>query len=361
MSDRVETQIALKADMMRSDLVEGLVWFVNYAAIDPTAVKTSDLDLHGAAMLPQDVEKFAHRWLAYSRSIDIEHDGIGRPVHVIESFFNGTDVASPAWPINSHAVRLDVSQSKEALDGLRTGKLNSVSLDAYTFNKVVRLPAVEAKSVLGMGTNIVDGLPGDINAWAEQLMSMGYPGITSVDKVGEGLFVATRSSGLPIAVAVDFDESTIEASPAGGAWGHVAATLMTNGSLVSTQKFIGPEDLSASGSGTAGAGQPIDYAPWDEQAVIDMLESRGIIIDPSRDTHQELTDGAYAGVDFTTQKGYLPHHTLQGDQIVVSKDGVIKALSRLSEVPDELRASARAHLIAHLDDITAREAQGEAA
>ena len=74
--------MALKADMMRSDLDKGLIWFVNYAALDPNAVKVADLDLHGAAMLPQDVEKFAHRWLAFSRSVDIEHDGVLSLIHI---------------------------------------------------------------------------------------------------------------------------------------------------------------------------------------------------------------------------------------------------------------------------------------
>jgi hypothetical protein len=174
-------QIALKADVMRSDLVRGLVWFVNYAAIDPEAVKSSDLDLHGAAMLPEDVELFAHRWLAFSRSIDINHDGIGRNIQVVESFMNTPEVGAAAWPVNAHAARLDVAGDKEAYDGLRTGALNSVSLDALTFNKVQRLPV--ADSMKAETTLNEWATPEDLAEWAAEVAKDGYDGVEAVHKM----------------------------------------------------------------------------------------------------------------------------------------------------------------------------------
>jgi len=224
---QIAIQIAMKADLLRSDLREGLVWFVNYAALDPTSIKVDDLDLHGAGMLPEDVEKFAHRWLGYSRSIDINHDGVGRPIHVIESFFNSEDVKAASWPINSHAVRFNISQSQEAMDGMRNGTLNSVSLDALTFNKVVRLPAAEAKAFAPNQEPFVP--PTTVKKWAEELAQDGYPGITGVKQVGDGMFIAQRSCGLPVAITIK--NGGLEASAASGPWAHIGMALCTSPSL----------------------------------------------------------------------------------------------------------------------------------
>lgn len=232
MPERSTIQIAMKADLVRSDLREGLVWFVNYAALDPTCIKSSDLDLHGCGMLPEDVEKFAHRWLAFSRSIDIEHDGIGRPINVIESFFNSVDVSAASWPINSHAVRFDISQSKEAMDGMQNGSLNSVSLDAFTFNKVIRLPVAQAKSVAGLQDAFVP--PDTAKKWAEELSQDGYPGITRVDQVAPDMFIAHRENGLPVAVTVK--NGCLEASAASGPWAHIGLAICESGTLTHTGK-----------------------------------------------------------------------------------------------------------------------------
>jgi hypothetical protein len=219
-----QVTIQMRSDVQRSDLVKGLVWFVNYAALDPTAVKASDLDLKGTAMLPEDVELFAHRWLAYSRSIDIEHDGVGRPIHVIESFFNSPEVGAAAWPLNSHAVRMDVSASKEAVDGLRNGTLNSVSLDAFTFNRTVRLPVAKTMSAAG------PGIPDSFEDWAKELVQMGYDDVQSVGRVSSGLYIVQRSAGrTPLAVAIS--EADIDVSPASDPWARIAASVMTSPTL----------------------------------------------------------------------------------------------------------------------------------
>jgi hypothetical protein len=343
-SEQVDIKIALKADVMRSDMVRGLVWFVNYAALDPSAVKAEQLDLHGAAMLPEDVEKFAHRWLAFSRSIDIEHDGVGRPVHVIESFFNGPSIASPAWPINSHALRLDVAQSKEALDGLRSGKLNSVSLDAYTFNKVVRLPVAQAKTALGR----TDGwkTPGSAAEWATELVRDGYPGVISVKEVAQGLYIAQRSTGLPVAVHVT--DQDIDVASADGPWARLAALVLETPSLV--KRAIGPEVRPV---GYPGVSQHIDSSSWDASVVMDLLAACGVLIGGSAsENFQRLTQELYAHVDATTQRGFLPHHTLSADgTAAVSVEGVHRALASIDSVPEAHRAEARRHLERHLAEI----------
>src|SRR3990167_4621786 len=140
--------VQYKADLLRSDLTLGRVWFVNYSALNPAGVTKEQLDLHGTGMLPVDVELLAHRWLQYSRSVDVNHDGRGRAVGVLESFMNSDVVASPTWPLNTHVIRLDVAQEPSILQGLRDGTLNCVSFDAFTFNRKVRVPLATAKSYL---------------------------------------------------------------------------------------------------------------------------------------------------------------------------------------------------------------------
>lgn len=349
-------QIAMKADQMRSDLVRGLVWFVNYAAIDPESVTSKDLDLHGAAMLPEDVELFAHRWLSHSRSVDINHDGIGRPVYTAESFFNGPDIASPAWPVNSHAVRLDVRNSKEALDGLKDGTLNSVSLDAYTFNQVVRLPVAEAKAA-GLP---VDGWvePSTAAEWAEEIARLGYHGVDEVVQFAPGLFVATRSAGMPVAIHIDRSAGYIEASAAGGAWAHLGIALCESGTLTHTRKLLTP----VAGAGGGVIKQPVDFMVWNQETVMDLLAERGIFLDqPADEAFAEQTDELFAFKDTTTQQSFLPHHTFHGDQMMVSRDGVIQAMTRLDEVPDHGRDAAREHLLCHLRQLSEPNRPVEAA
>ena len=336
---------------MRSDLVRGLVWFINYAALDPTAVKVQDLDLHGSGMLPDDVEKFSHRWLAFSRSIDIEHDGIGVPVHVVESFFNSSVIAAPAWPINAHAARLDVIGSQRAIDGLRDGSLNSVSLDAYTFNKVVRLPVAQAKAMLGITEkNVVP--PTTKEQWALDLAQAGFDGVTAISEISPGVYVAQRTNGLP--VAVSFKNGRLEASAAGGAWAHVGVALCESPTLTRFEHTI-PMPGSAGPSGGM-TSQPIDFAPWDPEKVLDMMASIGVFMDqPVQENFAELTEDLFAFRETSTMKsvkesGYLPHHTVRGGKMMVNKEAVISALSQLDDVPAHGRESARKHLMRHLAD-----------
>lgn len=312
-------------DQMRSDLVRGLVWFVNYAALDPGAVRAEDLDLHGTGMLPTDVELFAHRWLAFGPSVDIQHDGIGRNVRAVESFFNAPEIASPAFPINSHAARLDVHQSKEAMDGLRSGKLNSVSLDALTFNKVVRLPVAT-----GRGAPRPVALPSTLSEWAAEIASCGYEGVQAVREVSPGLFVAVRSHGMPLAIAVDAD--TIEVSGVSdGPWAGLAAALFESPTLT-----------------RAASRWPTDHSPWDRDDAVRSLESVGV--------RAGSASGSILGREaFAACRGadaWLPHHRVRSGAMMTSRAGVLEAMSRLDSIPPELRPGAEAHLRGHLEEAT---------
>lgn len=322
-----EIKIALKADTLRSDLLRGLVWFVNYAAIDPAAVSAEKLDLHGSAMLPADVETFAHRWLAFSRSVDIEHDGIGRPVHVVESFFNSKDVASPAWPVDAHAVRMDLSQSPEAMDGFRTGRLNCVSLDAFTFNVKRKLPAATTRSAPSVK-------PADPLGLAMELARLGFPGVEGASDLGDGLVLVTRGAMPPLAVHVTGDD--VEVTAAGGAWETLAARLLTSGTLTAA-----PTMKASPIYGTVPEhGKtvfPIDYTPWDPREVEKLLASQGVDLSGAA----PVTPFAFLRADGT---GEIPHHTIRG----VSLQAVTAGLSALNTIPPEFRDATRRHLIEHL-------------
>lgn len=327
-------EVALRADIPRSDMRVGHVWFLNYAAIDPTAVKARDLDLHNAAMLPEDVTKFAHRWLAYSRAVDIQHNGKGVPVRVLESFMNSPTIASPAWPLNSHAVLFDVSKSKEAMQGLKTGKLNSVSLDALTFNRTRRLPVAQTERSM---TDSAWQPPEDVSGWARDIAAMGYEGVNGVSQVADGLYVCSRSHGGPIAVHVT--EESIEVNAGGGAWAHLQAALFADGKLVSTA-IKGGENL---GSVIQHGDMSFNfsYAPWDEAAV-DTIIRQYFDTDPDTSPYTYVSEGDSHGI--------LPHHTITGGQAMVSVEAVKSALGKLDLVPAQHRESARRHLLGHLSE-----------
>jgi hypothetical protein len=327
-SPDTEVRIELKADTLRSDVVRGLVWFVNYAAIDPTAVKAEKLDLHGAAMLPEDVELFAHRWLAFSRSIDIQHDGIGRPIHVVESFFNSKEISSPSWPVDAHAVRLNLSACKEAMEGFSAGRLNCVSLDAFTFNVRKRLPVATTKA-LAMAR------PADPIGVAREIAQLGFPGVTGVCDIGGGLMIVQRGALPPVAVQVSDEEYEVTAG--GGVWSTLAARLMTNGTLTvaSTANASPIESVIPDHGGVTFA---VDFRPWDPAEVEKLLKPTGVDLSGS----EPVSPFAFLRADGT---GEIPHHTIRGVSAQAVQDGLGLVDKR---VPAEHRAAVRLHLMKHL-------------
>lgn len=280
-------------------------------------------------MLPEDVEKFAHRWLAFSRSIDIQHDGIGRPIHVVESFVNSKDVGSQAWPIDAHAVRLDLSRSKEAMDGFSAGRLNCVSLDAFTFNVKRRLPVATTKSV---GVKPTDAL-----GVAREIAQLGFPGVTGVSDLGGGLMLVQRGAMMPIAVQVS--EEDYEINAAGGAWATLAARLMTSGTLtVASTSKMGPIDAVIPDHG--GMTFQADHRPWNSAEVEKLLASIGV----DTSGRDPVSPFAFLRADGT---GEIPHHTIRG----VSPQAVRAGLADVDRlVPPEHRLAVRAHLLKHLQE-----------
>jgi hypothetical protein len=125
---------------------------------------------------------------------------------------------------------------------------------------------------------------------------MGYPGVTRVREAGNGLYVAERDSGLPIAVSVK--DGSIEASTAGGAWEHVAAALIESPTL--TLRAIGPESGNPDYSHADQGGGSV-VAPWDLAKVKELLAEAGVIIEGDAYARfKKLTDDAYTGAPGVT-------------------------------------------------------------
>lgn len=324
--------VALKADLSRSDMVRGLVRFVNYAAIDPTCVSSDDLDLHGKAMLPADLTLFAHRWLAFSRSIDIQHDGIGRPVYAVESFMNSPEIASPAYPINSHVVLLDVQGSKEAFDGLKSGKLNSVSLDALTFNRKIRVKVKPGQTKCAADGSLSWVRPTTLAQWAHEIAEDGWDGVVGINRISDDLYVAMRSSGMPLAVQLFDDGMDVTAAPS-GAWSEIGARVFTSPSLISSRR------------------QEVDLGSYSGPVLEGSLKAAGagldgrLVADAPGFVEAEMFAAIEDGV------GRIPHHVIDGGRMMVSRDAVIRGLSSISSLPENLRTEARDHLMRHMEDI----------
>lgn len=232
-NEQTSVQINLRADLARSDLKKGHIWFVNYAAIDPTAVTASQLDSHGTGMLPDDVELLAHRWLKHSRSVDINHDGKGRPVWVLESFFNSDQVQAAAWPRNAHCLRLDVSQSKEAMGGLRNGTLNSLSLDAYTINRRAKVPTYGAAGTRPSTSFRSDGLTVEECKYLIRASGHDDSSVTSVRRL-DNMYIVMRAGKLPpVAIAAAADGFDVDL-----ATGAAAAVVMRAATLTFTADLL---------------------------------------------------------------------------------------------------------------------------
>ena len=188
--------------------------------------------------------------------------------------------------------------------------------------------------------------------WALELAQAGFEGVTAVNEISPGVFVAQRSGGLP--VAVSFKNGRLEASAAGGAWAHVGVALCESPTLTRLEHGIPLPPSAANGGGNIK--QPIDFAPWDPEQVLDMMASVGIFMDqPAIENFTELTEDLFAFRETSTMKsikesGYLPHHTVRGGKMMVNREAVLTSLSRLDEVPEHGRDEARKHLMQHLAD-----------
>lgn len=104
------------------------------ALVDPELARRAlePIDAHGEAMLPADLEALADRFLVQSRRVDVQHDEVARAgVHVVGSFVNGPEIASPNfWP-GAWIVVLKVESWTPEFQAIKAGTLNAVSFQAY--------------------------------------------------------------------------------------------------------------------------------------------------------------------------------------------------------------------------------------
>lgn len=101
------------------------------------------VDTHGEAMLQEDVQALAHRFLTDSRKMDVQHDESARSsLRVVESFVNGPEVASPNfWP-GAWVVVFSVAPGSQEWADIEAGRLNAVSFAG----SVIKIKVVGGKS-----------------------------------------------------------------------------------------------------------------------------------------------------------------------------------------------------------------------
>lgn len=116
------------------------------AASDPALARRAldPIDSHGEAMLPADLEALADRFIRESRKIDVQHDESARQgVHLVGSFVNGPEIASPHYFPGAWVTVLDVEPWTPEFQAIKAGTLNAVSFQAYV-RKVPIVPLVQA-------------------------------------------------------------------------------------------------------------------------------------------------------------------------------------------------------------------------
>lgn len=108
------------------------------AAADPVlASKALDpIDAHGEAMLPEDLQGFAHSFLDESRQIDVMHsfERVGT-VKVAQSFVNTPEIGSSKFYPGAWVLALQVAPGSEVWKAVDEGKLDALSF-ATTVRKV---------------------------------------------------------------------------------------------------------------------------------------------------------------------------------------------------------------------------------
>ncbi len=87
------------------------------------------LDTHGEMMLPEDIEKIAHRFLQLDLGsvIDVQHDNVPRDAVPVESFIardNDPDFASGAWVLGVKIL------DEQLWEDCKSGKYNGFSFEA---------------------------------------------------------------------------------------------------------------------------------------------------------------------------------------------------------------------------------------
>lgn len=162
----VSARVVKAATVGRDGMTEGRIWVEAYLPFDAgafadftrkamalggtseayRAVQVSDpelaakaltpIDAHGEIMLAEDLEALADAFLVESRKTDVMHDEQDRPgVHVVGSFVNTPEIASPLYWPGAWVVVLKVDPGTPEFLAIKAGTLNAVSFQAVV-NKV---------------------------------------------------------------------------------------------------------------------------------------------------------------------------------------------------------------------------------
>lgn len=174
----VSGRVVKAETVTRAGMEEGRVWVEAYLPFDPAAFaaftrkalelgggpdgyraaqaadpelarKALDpIDAHGEAMLPEDLETLADRFLVESRKIDVMHDEQARVgVSVVGSFLNTAEVGSPNFYPGSWVVTLKVEPWTPEFKAIKAGTLNAVSFQAVVHKVPIVVAALPSASV----------------------------------------------------------------------------------------------------------------------------------------------------------------------------------------------------------------------
>lgn len=138
------------ADFTRKalELGGGAAGYGKAAAADPELARKAlePIDAHGEAMLPADLEQLADAFLVESRKIDVMHDEQARAgLHVVGSFLNTSEIASPHFAEGAWVVVLKVEPWTPEFQAVKAGTLNAVSFQAIVKKiPIIVTPPAEA-------------------------------------------------------------------------------------------------------------------------------------------------------------------------------------------------------------------------
>ena len=143
-AEKATTRIAIRKTDAKKQIAYGEV----YAPFS--------LDTHGEAMLPEDIELMAHRFLGLdlSKSIDVQHDNVPTTCRPVESFvvrWDDPDYALGAWVLGIHV------PDKALWAKVESGELSGFSFEAWCVPKAAEVEYEIVRDIVGVTEPAGDG------------------------------------------------------------------------------------------------------------------------------------------------------------------------------------------------------------
>lgn len=127
----VRERVSLSVRVRKVDNDERLVYGEVYLP--------NTIDTHGEMMLPADLRKLAHAFIADCRKIDVMHDGVAIDAHPVESFI--AREGDPLYVAQSWVLVTRINDDT-VWQRVKAGELNGYSLEAWVY-RVSAIAVVE--------------------------------------------------------------------------------------------------------------------------------------------------------------------------------------------------------------------------